>query len=388
MRNEQPQDALLDHMAARVVSILGLPEKRETEVAEALTLIREELEVWTMPRRRVSPSSNEQPPERIWIDWPRKQADDAWFWTNSEYANTGYHRDDLCRAEEGACWTPVEVELPPSSGLVLVWLLECDLHQAMSTSMRFESIIMSLDYCKRRGISHWHSLRAPVELAALPHPYHCSCGAACTAEEYIDHLLKGHDAALRGVGVKPDAECLGCVASHLGYTNQNDRHTCKESGRVSVSPESEDAQTDGMEHGGGKSMRPLDALHGPIPAVKCTRCGHDGKLSRGICIVKTGFNYAKGHISICGCSCTSPADGPTDEVGAAELSAMLIELRRRYPDKRIEIDPPNPDLVSAKGDPLKWAICVGRQEFEGATLSEAMNAVRKWREQAMKGSDR
>lgn len=29
--------------------------------------------------------------------------------------------------------------------------------------------------------------------SAPPSTYHCSCGAACTAEEYIEHLLRGHD---------------------------------------------------------------------------------------------------------------------------------------------------------------------------------------------------
>lgn len=36
-------------------------------------------------------------------------------------------------------------------------------------------------------------LLAQLSSSEPPSVYNCSCGAACTAEEYIEHLLKGHD---------------------------------------------------------------------------------------------------------------------------------------------------------------------------------------------------
>ena len=49
-------------------------------------------------------------------------------------------------------------------------------------------------------------LCAPSEVGELK-SYHCSCGAACTAEEYIDHYFnQGHDR-----GQQPAAVACGCV---------------------------------------------------------------------------------------------------------------------------------------------------------------------------------
>lgn len=45
---KQQPDVLLEQMSKRVASILGVNEAREPDIAEALTLIRESLYVWTM----------------------------------------------------------------------------------------------------------------------------------------------------------------------------------------------------------------------------------------------------------------------------------------------------------------------------------------------------
>ena len=42
------------------------------------------------------------------------------------------------------------------------------------------------------------AITAPTEAAIPATVYHCSCGAACTADEYIDHYLeKGHDQGVK-----------------------------------------------------------------------------------------------------------------------------------------------------------------------------------------------
>ncbi len=33
---------------------------------------------------------DKEAPESVWIDWPRKQADDAWYWTHGEYGKIEY----------------------------------------------------------------------------------------------------------------------------------------------------------------------------------------------------------------------------------------------------------------------------------------------------------
>lgn len=53
-----------------------------------------------------------------------------------------------------------------------------------------------------RAIKAWNT-RARLS-ADTPKTYHCSCGAACSAEEYITHVFElGHDRGVAAAGVAP-----------------------------------------------------------------------------------------------------------------------------------------------------------------------------------------
>lgn len=97
------------------------------------------------------------------------------------------------------------------------------------------------------------SLKEAIKFANEVHPLP-RCKHDNALKDHADEILEPPCGSRWSLPTQEQAKCPGCVAAHLGYTNQNDLHTCDQSGRVSVSPEPVDAQVDGMEHEGGTSQ--------------------------------------------------------------------------------------------------------------------------------------
>lgn len=101
---------------------------------------------------------------------------------------------------------------------------------------RAEAVRLVLDEKFGRDILA-QRLRALPSLQSVPteqmRAYHCPCGAACTAVEYIDHLLKGHDRGEQSAGEQmrerqgikyPHFCCDG--HENIGHANSGDDERC------------------------------------------------------------------------------------------------------------------------------------------------------------------